>query len=77
MENQKLKLGFKDDFNKSKTITIDYPKADLNQKEVKEAMDKIIASGVIETKEAKVSKINKAYYETIKREEINLGENVE
>lgn len=74
MENEKLKLGFKDDFNKSKTISVDYIKADLTPHEVKDAMEKIIASEVIETKEGKITKINKAYLETVKREDINLEE---
>ncbi|MSS77430.1 DUF2922 domain-containing protein [Anaerococcus sp. AGMB00486] len=74
MENRKLKLGFKDDFNKSKTISVDYPKVDLNNQEIRTAMDKIIESKVIETKDGKISKVDKAYIERVSRDEINVNE---
>ena len=72
MERRVLKLKFKDDYGKMKTLSLNYPKIDLNSGEIKDAMDKIIASGVVETKEGKVVKIDQAYIENIARQDFPL-----
>lgn len=76
MESKKLKLTFKDDFNKSKTVSVDYPKDDIKGEEVKIAMEKIIESTVLETKDGKVSKIEKAYIENVKKDLIDFNESL-
>ena len=47
---RKLKLYFKDAENTQRTVSIDYPKDNYQDADVKAAMDKIIESGVLETK---------------------------
>lgn len=72
MDRRILKLKFRDEYGKMKTLSLNYPKVELNSTEIKDAMDKIIGSEVIETKEGKVSKIDQAYIENISREEFPL-----
>jgi hypothetical protein len=72
MEQRKLKMSFKDDKNNSKMLTMDFPKAFYDEGEVKVAMDKIIASKVLQTKEGPVTSKVKAYEETITRKEENI-----
>lgn len=74
MEGRKLKLGFKDDFNKAKTLSVDYPKANLEKEELIRAMDQIISSEVLKTKDGKVSKKNKAYLENTSIEDFKINE---
>ena len=47
MADTKLKLYFKDQENKSKTLTVDYPKDSYNPAEVQSAMDAMLASDVL------------------------------
>ena len=72
MDRRVLKLKFRDDYNKMKTLSLNYPKAELTTQEVKTAMDGIINSEVIETKEGKISKADKAYIENISREDFPI-----
>lgn len=72
MNRRVLKLKFRDDYGKMKTLSLNYPKVELNSAQIKDAMEKIIGSEVVETKEGKVSKIDQAYIENISREEFPL-----
>ena len=72
MANTKLKLYFKDQENKSKTVAVDYPKESYNPTEVQSAMDAMLASDVLVTKNGPVSSKEKAELETVTREEIAL-----
>ena len=73
MQIKKLKLSFKDEKGKTKMVNIDHPKADLNDQVVKTQMEAMINSKVLQTKEGKISSINKAYMESVSREDFNLG----
>lgn len=73
MAIKKLKLSFKDDKNNSKMLTIDYPKETYNPEEIKTAMDKIVESNVIQTKEALITNKAKAYEETVDKKEYSLA----
>lgn len=70
--NQKLKLYFKDDANSQRTVSIDYPKKNYEDKDVSSAMDKILASGVLETKKGKITSKAKAEMEKIEKSPYDL-----
>ena len=72
MQERKLKLSFKDKNGKTKVISLDYPKTDLDDQIVKEKMEEIINSKVLRTKEDMVDTINKAYIENISKENFNV-----
>ena len=73
MQIKTLKLLFKDAKGKTKMVSIDHPKADLNDQVVKAQMEEMINSKVLQTKEGKVSTINKAYMESVSRDDFNIG----
>lgn len=73
MQIKTLKLSFKDAKGKTKMVSIDHPKADLNDQVVKAQMEEMINSKVLQTKEGKVSTINKAYMESVSRDDFNIG----
>lgn len=73
MEDRKLKLYFKDNFSNAKSITIDYPKVEYTREEVTTAMDQIINSNVIVTKNGPIVQKTKAEIETLNKEEINIA----
>lgn len=64
---RKLKLYFKDADNTQRTVSVDYPKENYQDADVKGAMDKIIESGVLETKKGKVTTKANAEMETIEK----------
>lgn len=64
---RKLKLYFKDADNTQRTVSIDYPKDNYQDADVKAAMDKIVKSGVLETKKGKVTTKANAEMETIEK----------
>lgn len=73
MQIKTLKLSFKDAKGKTKMVSIDHPKADLNDQVVKAQMEEMINSKVLQTKEGKVGSINKAYMESVSRDDFNIG----
>ena len=60
MQTKKLKLSFKDALGKTKMVSVDYPKANLNDEIVKAQMGEMINSKVLQTKEGKITTMNKA-----------------
>lgn len=72
MEKIRVKLQFKDEEGKNKTLTVDSPKADLNDKTVKEAMDKMITSKVLANKNGPVVAKAKAYKEIVNQEDYDI-----
>ena len=64
---RKLKLYFKDVSNSQRTISIDYPKADVST-----AMDNILKSGVLETKKGKLTTKANAEMETVEKSPYDL-----
>ena len=64
---RKLKLYFKDADNTQRTVSIDYPKDNYQDADIKAAMDKIVKSGVLETKKGKVTTKANAEMETIEK----------
>ena len=64
---RKLKLYFKDADNTQRTVAVDYPKDNYEDNDIKLAMDKIIGSGVLETKKGKVTTKANAEMETIEK----------
>ena len=73
MADKKLKLYFKDNSANAKSITIDYPKQEYNKEEVKNAMNQIINSKVISTKNGVIATKTKAQIETIEKEDIDIA----
>lgn len=73
MNTKILKLSFKDNNGKSKMVSINHPKADLNDQTVKAQMEAMLNSKLLETKDGKVTSINKAYMENISKEDFNLA----
>lgn len=70
--NRKLKLYFKDAENAQRTVSIDYPSQNYTESEINDAMDKIIASGVLETKNGKLTTKANAEMETIEKSPYNI-----
>lgn len=68
-----LKLSFKDKLGKNKMISLEYPKANLNAQTVKTQMEAMINSKVLQTKNGKITNINKAYMENVSRDDFNLA----
>lgn len=64
---KRLKLYFKDNDNSQRSLTIDYPKESYKDTDVSAAMDKILASGVLETKKGKLSTKSNAEIETVEK----------
>ncbi|WP_297281516.1 DUF2922 domain-containing protein [uncultured Anaerococcus sp.] len=73
MANRKLQLYFKDETNNSKTLSVDYPKQSYSPTEVGEAMDTMIASNVLITKNGPIASKAKAEIATVEKEEIELA----
>ena len=73
MQTKKLKLSFKDALGKTKMVSVDYPKANLNDEIVKAQMGEMINSKVLQTKECKMTTMNKAYMENISRDDFTLA----
>ena len=73
MASKKLKLYFKDDLANAKSLTIDYPKEAYTDGEVKTAMDNMVNSKVLVTKNGSVAAKTKAQLETIEKEDINIA----
>lgn len=71
---RKLKLYFKDADNTQRTVSIDYPKDNYQDADVKAAMDKILASGVLETKKGKVTTKANAEMETVEKSPFAVNE---
>lgn len=72
MINDKLKLQFTDGQNSSKLLTIENYDTSKSGAEIAKAMDDIIASGVLVTKNGKITTKNKAYTEHIQRDDIDI-----
>ncbi|MCI5839428.1 MAG: DUF2922 domain-containing protein [Peptoniphilaceae bacterium] len=71
--NKSLKMIFKDNNGKNKTITVNNPKDEYNENEVSNAMDTIIGTNAIETEDGvKISRKLKAYIQTTTLQEIKL-----
>lgn len=70
--NRKLKLYFKDSENAQRTVSIDYPSQNYTESDINDAMDKIIASGVLETKNGKLTTKANAEMETIEKSPYNI-----
>lgn len=73
MTSRKLKLYFKDDLANAKSSTIDYPKEEYANEEVKVAMDKIVNSKVLVTKNGPIAAKTKAQIETVNKEDIDIA----
>lgn len=73
MAKRKLKLYFKDGLASSKSLSIDYPKAEYTSEEVKSAMDLIIQSNVLVTKNGPITDKTRAEIETVDKEDISLA----
>ena len=73
MTSRKLKLYFKDDQANSKSFTIDYPNEEYANEEVKTAMDKIVNSKVLVTKNGPIAAKTKAQIETVNKEDIDIA----
>ncbi|WP_311487374.1 DUF2922 domain-containing protein [uncultured Anaerococcus sp.] len=71
---RKLKLYFKDADNTQRTVSIDHPKDNYQDADVKTAMDKILASGVLETKKGKVTTKANAEIETVEKSPFAVNE---
>lgn len=67
-----LKFVFSSDNNKNRMITIYDPIDGINDGEVNDAMDEIIASGVLATSDGMVTKKKQAYLENKSKQEFNL-----
>lgn len=73
MTSRKLKLYFKDDLTSAKSFTIDYPKEEYANEEVKVAMDKIVNSKVLVTKNGPIAAKTKAQIETVNKEDVDIA----
>lgn len=73
MANRKLKLYFKDASYNQKSLSVDYPKTDYSADELKSAMDRMLASGVLVTKYGPVTIKDKAELETITRRALEIA----
>ena len=62
---KRLKLQFADEKGTKRMISIDNPKEDIDDAGVNQAMDEIIASETLATKDGKVSRKVKAYLENV------------
>ncbi|WP_276862972.1 DUF2922 domain-containing protein [Anaerococcus tetradius] len=71
--NQVLKLQFADEQGAKRIISIDKPKGNLDENAINKAMDEIIASGSLATKNGKLTKKVKAYLETIDIKEYKIN----
>ncbi|WP_243343381.1 DUF2922 domain-containing protein [Anaerococcus sp. AGMB09787] len=72
MEKIRVKLQFKDKEGKNKTLTVDRPKADLDDQTVKSAMDQMITSKVLANKNGPVVAKAKAYKEIVNQEDYDI-----
>ena len=70
--NRKLKLYFKDAENAQRTVSIDYPSQNYTESDINDAMDKIIASGVLATKNGKLTTKANAEMETVEKSPYNI-----
>ena len=73
MNTKTLKLSFKDNQGKSKMVSINHPKSNLDDQTVKAQMEAMLNSKLLETKFSKVKSIKKAYMENKSREDFNLA----
>ena len=69
---KRLKLQFADDKGTKRMISIDNPKEGIDDAGVNQAMDEIIASEALATKDGKVSRKVKAYLENVETQEFNI-----
>ena len=67
-----LKLQFKDNLGATRIISVDNPKPGLTKEEVNQAMDEIINSSSLATKNGKVTSKVKAYIQSVDTEEIEI-----
>lgn len=70
--SKKLKLRFIDDNKKTKLVTVDYPKKDLQDPVVKAGMEAMLEAGVLQTKDGKVTGKDAAYYEEVKKTAVEI-----
>ena len=73
MANRKLKLYFKDASLNQKSVSVDYPRNDYNPSELKAAMDRMLASTVLVTKNGVVTLKDKAELETVTKRELEIA----
>ena len=71
--SKKLKLHFKDAGNTQRTVSIDHPKESYQDTDISSAMEKIIVSGVLETKNGKLTTKANAEIETIEKTPYDLN----
>lgn len=71
--NQVLKLQFADDLGTKRVISIENPKENLDEVSINKAMDDILASSSLATKNGKITKKVKAYLETINIKEYQIN----
>lgn len=72
MYRRRLELGFKDTDGKNFKLTLDEPREDLEDEEVKNAMDLIVSKDVFRNKNRALSQVDHAQIVITEIEKIHL-----
>ena len=73
MTKTRIKLQFKDELGSTRIISIDRPKDGLSDDDINQAMDQIIASGALATKDGKLVAKVKAFKETVEQTDYQIA----
>ena len=73
MDSRKLKLYFKDDLSNAKSLTVDYTRDTYDPAELSAAMDQMIGSSVLVTKDGPIASKTRAEFEIIQKEDLALA----
>ncbi|MDO5048179.1 MAG: DUF2922 domain-containing protein [Anaerococcus sp.] len=73
MEKTRIKLQFKDAKGSSRIISVDNPKPDLTDENINQAMDDLLNTGVLLTKNGPLNEKLKAYKEIISQQPYTLS----
>lgn len=73
MTKTRIKLQFKDELGSTRIISIDRPKDGLSDDDINQAMDQIIASEALATKNGKLVAKVKAFIETVEQTDYQIA----
>ncbi len=73
MTKTRIKMQFKDETGSTRIITIDRPREDITDTDVKSAMEEILASKALSTKNGLLVEKVKAFKETVKQTDYQIA----
>ena len=73
MTKTRIKMQFKDETGSTRIITIDKPREDITDIDVKKAMEEILASKALSTKNGPLVEKVKAFKETVEQTDYQIA----